>query len=160
MVGAIALSVSLVAKLPSSQSTKAPTVREVSTTSGVTSRTISVFRSPNCGCCQQWMKHLQKAGFQVQDNIIKDLTPVKQQYGIPEELAACHTATVAGYVIEGHVPAEDIQRLLAENPDLAGLAVPGMPIGSPGMESGDYVEPYTVFSITNAGKTKTFAKHS
>lgn len=121
---------------------------------------ITVFRSPNCGCCGLWIDHLEAAGFQVKDNVTENLESVKQQYDIPENLATCHTAIVAGYVIEGHVPVEDIQRLLAQKPAVAGLAVPGMPIGSPGMESGGYVEPYTVFSFTEDGSTATFAEHS
>lgn len=121
---------------------------------------LTVFRSPTCGCCGQWIEHMEAAGFQVQDNLTEDMNAVKTQYGVPANLASCHTTLADGYVVEGHIPAEDVQRLLAEKPDVAGIAVPGMPIGSPGMESGDYVEPYTVFSFTESGETAAFAEHS
>ncbi|MEO0457634.1 MAG: DUF411 domain-containing protein [Cyanobacteria bacterium P01_A01_bin.114] len=103
---------------------------------------------------------MQAAGFQVQDEITEDMTGIKQQYGVPTNLASCHTTVVDGYVVEGHIPAEDVQRLLTEKPDVAGIAVPGMPIGSPGMESGDYVEPYTVFSFREDGTVSAFSEHS
>ncbi len=121
---------------------------------------LTVFRSPTCGCCGQWIEHMEAAGFTVKDNMTEDMTAIKEQYGVPANLASCHTTIVDGYVVEGHIPAEDVQRLLAEKPDVAGIAVPGMPIGSPGMESGDYVEPYTVFSFTKSGETAAFAEHS
>lgn len=159
-VVAIALSISFLQKAPFAQGPLFSAVNDTFAMSVAASRKIEVFRSPNCSCCEQWIEHLEAAGFQVKDNITEDLTPVKQRYGVPEDLAACHTATVDGYVVEGHVPAENVQRLLAEKPDITGLAVPGMPIGSPGMEAGDYVEPYTVFSFREDGSTDTFAEHS
>ncbi|MFE4108508.1 DUF411 domain-containing protein [Almyronema epifaneia] len=121
---------------------------------------ITVFRSPTCGCCGQWIEHMEAAGFTVKDDLTEDMTAIKEQYGVPANLASCHTTIVDDYVVEGHIPAEDVQRLLVEKPDVAGIAVPGMPIGSPGMESGDYVEPYTVFSFTESGETAAFAEHS
>lgn len=121
---------------------------------------ITVFRSPTCSCCGQWIAHAEAAGFQVKDEVTEDMSAIKQQYGVPQSLTSCHTTVVGDYVIEGHVPAEDVKRLLAEQPDIAGIAVPGMPTGSPGMESGDYVEPYTVFSFTESGETAAFAEHS
>ena len=121
---------------------------------------ITVFRSPTCGCCGQWIEHAKAAGFQVKDEITEDMSAIKQQYGIPPSLTSCHTAVVGDYLIEGHIPAEDVQRLLIEKPAVAGIAVPGMPTGSPGMESGDYTEPYTVFSFTDSGETAAFAEHS
>lgn len=124
-----------------------------------TTSEITVFRSPTCSCCAQWIEHMETSGFQVRDNVTEDLTAIKEQYGVPANLASCHTTVVDGYVVEGHVPAEDVQRLLTEQPSIAGIAVPGMPIGSPGMESGNYVEPYTVFSFTESGETSTFAEH-
>lgn len=120
---------------------------------------ITVFRSPTCGCCGQWIEHAEAAGFTVKDEVTEDMGAIKQQYGVPENLTSCHTTVVGDYVIEGHIPAEDVQRLLSEKPDVAGIAVPGMPIGSPGMESGDYVEPYTVFAFTESGETAPFAEH-
>ncbi|MEB3231185.1 MAG: DUF411 domain-containing protein [Leptolyngbyaceae bacterium] len=120
---------------------------------------ITVFRSPTCGCCGQWIEHMQAAGFTVKDEITQDMDAVKQQYGISSGLASCHTTVAGNYVIEGHVPAEDVQRLLAEAPDIAGIAVPGMPIGSPGMESGSYIEPYTVIAFSADGTNTVFANH-
>ena len=121
---------------------------------------LTVFRSPTCGCCSLWIDHMEQAGFTVRDEVTEDMTAVKQEYRLPQNLASCHTTLADGYVIEGHIPAADVQRLLAEKPDIAGIAVPGMPIGSPGMESGNYVEPYTVFSFTDTGETAAFAEHS
>lgn len=142
------------AKGPSAQN-RTDTAEQVATASEIT-----VFRSPTCGCCGQWIEHMEAAGFTVKDNVAEDMTAIKTQYGVPASLASCHTTIADGYVIEGHIPATDVQRLLAEKPDVAGIAVPGMPTGSPGMESGSYVEPYTVFSFTESGETATFAEHS
>ena len=97
---------------------------------------ITVHKDPSCGCCSGWVQHLQKAGFVTRVFDTKDIDAVKKGLGIPDDLAACHTAEVAGYVIEGHVPAAALRRFLAEKPQATGLAVPGMPIGSPGMEGG------------------------
>ena len=97
---------------------------------------ITVHKDPSCGCCSGWVQHLQKAGFDTKVVDTRDLDAVKRRLGIPDDLAACHTAEVAGYIIEGHVPAAALKRLLAEKPNATGLAVPGMPIGSPGMEGG------------------------
>lgn len=121
--------------------------------------TISVYRSPNCGCCQGWIKHLQEAGFKVKDYVTENLDNIKDKYDIPEKLITCHTATTNGYIIEGHVPAQEIQKILQTKPNIAGLGVPGMPIGSPGMESGNYFEPYTVFAFTKNGQLQKFAKY-
>lgn len=121
---------------------------------------ITVFRSPTCGCCSLWIDHMEASGFQVKDEITEEMPKIKQQYGVPANLRSCHTTVVDGYVLEGHIPSEDVQRLLEEKPDVAGIAVPGMPIGSPGMESGNYVEPYTVFSFQEDSTVATFAEHS
>lgn len=121
---------------------------------------INVFRSPTCGCCGLWIEHMRDAGFQVNDQITEDMTAVKAQYDVPDNLKSCHTTVVDGYVVEGHIPAEDVARLLTEKPDVAGIAVPGMPIGSPGMESGNYVEPYTVFAFEKDSSITTFSEHS
>lgn len=107
---------------------------------------VLVTKDPNCGCCGGWVDHLRAAGFPVEVNDTTQLNRVKSRLGVPQDLWACHTAEVGGYVIEGHVPATAIQRLLQERPEAAGLAVPGMPIGSPGMEvEGSPPEEYTVF---------------
>lgn len=120
---------------------------------------LTVYRSPTCGCCGKWIEHAEAAGFTVKDEVTEDMTAIKAKYGVPQNLTSCHTTVVGGYVIEGHVPTKDVQRLLALQPDIAGIAVPGMPIGSPGMESGDYIEPYTVFSFNEAGEAVAFAEH-
>jgi hypothetical protein len=97
---------------------------------------ITVHRDPDCGCCLGWVQHLQKSGFRTKVLETKDLDAVKKRLGVPDDLAACHTAEIAGYVVEGHVPAMALKRFLAEKLNATGLAVPGMPIGSPGMEGG------------------------
>jgi hypothetical protein len=104
---------------------------------------ITVHKDPTCGCCSGWVQHLQKAGFVTKVLETRDIDAVKTRLGVPDDLSACHTAEVAGYVVEGHVPAAALKRFLAEKPTAAGLAVPGMPIGSPGMEGGS-PEPYEV----------------
>ncbi len=119
---------------------------------------VTVYKNPTCGCCSKWIAHLEANGFQVNAHDLADLTQVKLEHGIRRELTSCHTALVDGYVIEGHVPAEDIQRLLQERPDVVGLAVPGMPMGSPGME-GPTSEPYNVLTFDRDGNTTVFAKH-
>ena len=98
--------------------------------------TIKVWKDPNCGCCTGWVEHLRRNGFTATVVETADMQAVKTRLSVPAELAACHTAEIAGYIIEGHVPAQAITRLLAQKPDALGLAVPGMPIGSPGMEGG------------------------
>ncbi len=100
------------------------------------SQAILVYRDPSCGCCGGWTDHLKQAGYVVTVEERADLDPIKRQLGVPAELWACHTAAIAGYAVEGHVPAHALARLLGERPSLKGIAVPGMPIGSPGMEGG------------------------
>jgi hypothetical protein len=97
---------------------------------------VTVSKDPNCGCCGAWVAHLRQAGFSVSVRDTKELPAIKERLGVPSGLASCHTAEVSGYVVEGHVPADAIKRLLNEKPAATGLAVPGMPIGSPGMEGG------------------------
>jgi hypothetical protein len=112
---------------------------------------ITVHKDPTCGCCAGWVQHLQTAGFVTKVIETKDIDAVKTRLGVPDDLAACHTAVVSGYVIEGHVPAAALRRFLAEKPNAAGLAVPGMPIGSPGMEGGS-PEPYQVVLFGPGGR--------
>ena len=119
---------------------------------------VIVYKSPSCGCCAKWVDHMRDAGFEVKVNNTSDVYPIKQEYGLPRGMGSCHTAIVDGYVIEGHVPANDVQRLLAEKPIARGLAVPGMPIGSPGMEQGSYKERYEVILFGPEG-SKVFARH-
>jgi hypothetical protein len=118
---------------------------------------VQVYKSPDCGCCDKWIDHLRADGFTVRATNVPDVTPIKLENGVPEKLAACHTGIVGGYVVEGHVPAADIRRLLRERPDVAGLAVPGMPIGSPGME-GPHPERYQVLAFGSHG-IAVFAEH-
>lgn len=122
-------------------------------------RTVVVYKSPTCNCCSNWVEHLRQSGFKVEVHNQSAINPLKAKLGIPQNLASCHTATVDGYVIEGHVPAGDIRRLLAEKPQAKGLAVPGMPIGSPGMEQGDRVDPYDVLLFDGRGEPRVFATH-
>ena len=119
---------------------------------------IKVYKSPTCGCCSKWIDHVQTAGFQVEATDVVDVAVYKQQYGVPRELSACHTGIVAGYVVEGHVPADDIIRLLREQPDVVGIAVPGMPMGSPGMES-PRPERYETLAFDKEGGITVFAVH-
>ncbi|KLE35762.1 DUF411 domain-containing protein [Aurantiacibacter luteus] len=122
--------------------------------------TYEMFRDPNCGCCLAWARHMDEAvpeSVTVTDSA--DMGAIKDRLGVPQELRSCHTMVVDGYVIEGHVPAEDVARLLAERPEgVTGLAVPGMPAGSPGMEMGDRAQPYQVIAFGEAGQS-VFASH-
>src|SRR5262245_16552468 len=123
-------------------------------------QTVQVYKSPTCGCCQKWVDHLKSRGFKVDVSNVPDVQPMKRQLGVPLGASSCHTAVVDGYFIEGHVPAEDVTRLLTERPrDVVGLAVPGMPSGSPGME-GPYPERYTVMAVRKDGKLTVFADHA
>jgi len=120
--------------------------------------TIQVYKSATCGCCIRWIGHLRDHGFTVTATDVGDMSRIKRDNGVPLGLSACHTALVDGYVIEGHVPAADIMLLLAERPDVSGLILPGMPIGSPGME-GPNPESYKVLSFDDAGTVREFATH-
>ncbi len=126
-----------------------------------TPSTVDVWKSPNCGCCSGWVKHMKSAGYavKVQDTALGILAKIKRQAGLSPDLQSCHTAKIGGYVIEGHVPAEDVARLLNEKPDAVGLTVPGMPIGSPGMDFGPDKEPYDVLLVKKDGTREVFAKH-
>jgi hypothetical protein len=119
---------------------------------------ITVYKDPSCGCCKNWIAHLIKHGYAVDAKDTPAMTEVKRTLGVPEGLTACHTAVVDGYLIEGHVSAADIAKLLKEKPKVAGLAVPGMPMGSPGME-GPRQQHYQVLSFDKNGKTRVFASY-
>lgn len=121
---------------------------------------VEVWRSPTCGCCGAWIKHLQENGFATKVNLVDDTSDARRAAGIPERLGSCHTAKVGGYAIEGHVPASDIRKLLAAKPKAIGLAVPGMPVGSPGMEQGAMKQPYEVLLVLPEGKSTVFARHA
>lgn len=118
---------------------------------------VMVFKNAGCGCCGEWEKHMRSAGFVVDSRTLPDVTPVKQSLGVPNALQSCHTATVGGYVIEGHVPAEDVKRVLRERSKLTGLAVPGMPSDAPGMSLGRGA-PYQTLAF-DSGRSWLFAQH-
>lgn len=120
---------------------------------------LTVHKSPTCGCCAKWIEHVREHGFAVKVVETEDMTGVKKRLGIPDKLASCHTTQVAGYFVEGHVPAADIKRLLAQKPKAAGISVPGMPIGAPGMEHGDHKQPYATVLVGKDGKLSLFARH-
>jgi len=110
-------------------------------------------KSPYCGCCTEWTKHMQDAGFTVEEKLHENMNPIKQKLGVTPELASCHTAEINGYVFEGHIPADDIKAFLENPPKNAkGLAVPGMPMGSPGMEYGDKKDEYSVYAFNEKGQ--------
>ncbi len=117
---------------------------------------IVVYRSPTCGCCSQWLAHLKTHGFNVQDNVIEDVQKIKDQYGVHHSLASCHTAIIDGYIVEGHVPANDIKTMLRDKPDIKGLTVPGMVVGTPGMEMGSRKAPFRVLSFDKDGQTEIY----
>lgn len=121
---------------------------------------ILVHKTPTCGCCKVWIEYLIADGFAVEVRDVDDLGPIKTRVGVPPGKGSCHTAEVEGYFVEGHVPAEDIRRLLAERPQARGITVPGMPLGSPGMEvPGGRIEPYTVELVRKDGSTSAWAQH-
>lgn len=120
---------------------------------------MTVYRSPTCGCCGKWLEHAENSGFKIKDVISSDMDQIKARYGVPEKLASCHTVVVDGYVIEGHVPAADVRKLLQTKPNVAGLAAPGMPMGSPGMEMGDRQDDYKVVSFDKDGHAEVYAEH-
>lgn len=117
-----------------------------------------VYRSAGCACCISWARHMQRAGFPVELHTVEDIVAHKVRGGVPENLYSCHTAFIGGYVVEGHVPPQDVLRLLREKPKAKGLAVPGMPVGSPGMEMGSRVDPYRVTLFGPQGQ-RTYARH-
>jgi hypothetical protein len=120
---------------------------------------VTVYKTPTCGCCKLWVDHLEDAGFKVRALDLPDLTSTKQRLGVPRQLTSCHTAVVDGYVVEGHVPADVVKQMLGERPDVTGIAVPGMPIGSPGMEvEGRPAEPYEVIAFDQAGGQQVYAR--
>ncbi|MEW5888185.1 MAG: DUF411 domain-containing protein [Pseudomonadota bacterium] len=120
---------------------------------------VVVYKDPNCGCCGAWADHLRDSGFPVKVIENRDMTVLKQRLGVPDKLASCHTAEVGGYILEGHVPAQSVKRLLAEKPKVKGLAVPGMPAGSPGMEVGNRRDPYDVVAFGAEGSARVFDRY-
>lgn len=120
---------------------------------------VLVYKNASCGCCATWVEHMQSHGFPVEVHDVDDLNSIKERVGLPPAMGSCHTAEVGGYFIEGHVPATEVQRLLAEKPKAKGLTVPGMPIGSPGMEQGDFVAPHEVLLVHEDGTTSVYATY-
>ncbi|KIN91132.1 DUF411 domain-containing protein [Thauera sp. SWB20] len=120
---------------------------------------VVMYKDPNCGCCGKWAEHMRSAGFPVKEVASPRMDLVKQEAGVPEALGSCHTAKVGGYVVEGHVPAADVRRMLAEKPAIRGLSAPGMPLGSPGMEGPYPAERYDVVSFDAQGRSAVFSKH-
>ncbi len=130
------------------------------TSSIVIAQEITVYKSPTCGCCDKWITHLEQNGFTVKAQNMQDVTPKKIELGLTPKTASCHTGVIDGYFIEGHVPAEDIKRLLKEKPkNIAGLTVPGMPIGSPGMEQGNRKDAYNVLAMDKKGLISIYARY-
>jgi hypothetical protein len=122
-------------------------------------KAMRVYRSPSCGCCGGWVDHLRAGGFEVAVEMLDDVSPVAERLGVPERLRSCHTGEAGGYFVEGHVPAADIERLLRERPAARGIAVPGMPIGSPGMEMGSRRDSYHTLLVERGGGISVFAVH-
>lgn len=121
--------------------------------------TLTIYKSPFCGCCGAWVAHIEKSGFKTAVHEMEDVTPMAKKLGVPDALRSCHTAEIDGYFIEGHVPAPDIRKLLSERPKARGLAVPGMPTGSPGMEQGDRKEAYDALLVGLDGRARVFVRH-
>lgn len=120
---------------------------------------VDVYKSPTCGCCTKWIDHLKANGFEVRSHDTADVAQHKARLGVPPVYESCHTAVVGGYVVEGHVPARDIRRLLKEKPQARGLAVPGMPIGSPGMEQGSQKDRYEVILLDERGAPRVYSRY-
>ena len=144
--------------VPADGATVVPTTAAEPAAAPVEAVAMTVYKTPTCGCCSLWGERMAEDGFAVETVEVADLTAVRDSLGVPSDLSGCHTATVATadgarrYTVEGHVPADAIRRLLAERPDARGLTVPGMPLGSPGMEQGDLRQPYDVLLLTDAGE--------
>ena len=145
------------------QSAVAPAAQVIQATPDATPVALprmAVHTTPSCGCCSVWIEHMKDAGFEVDVHDMVDMGPVKERLGVPYTKGSCHTAEVGGYLIEGHIPAADIKRLLEERPDARGLVLPGMPLGSPGMEVPEgQQQPYTVELVRRDGTTEPFAQH-
>jgi hypothetical protein len=120
---------------------------------------VTVYKDPNCGCCSLWITHMERAGFRVTATNTANMPALRAKLGVPGPVQSCHTAVVDGFVVEGHVPADDVKRLLASRPKVKGVAVPGMPLGSPGMEQGNVKHHYSVLTFDDAGRTTVFATH-
>jgi len=125
---------------------------------GVQAADVVVYKSATCGCCNGWIKHMEANGFKVKAQNVSDLDAIKRRYGVTPNLASCHTAIIDGYVVEGHVPASDVKRLLRERPKVKGITAPGMPQSAPGMDA-PYKQPYQTLTFDDAGRVQVFATH-
>ena len=121
---------------------------------------VQVFKNPSCGCCGAWVEHMKAAGFSVNVTEVDDTSVARRKYGLPDRFGSCHTAVVGGYVVEGHLPANDVKKLLAMKPVAVGLAVPEMPVGSPGMEMGARRDPYQVLLVAKDGRERVFSNYN
>lgn len=121
---------------------------------------VTVYKDPNCGCCSNWVAHLRDNGFSVTEVEVEDIAAYKEKYKVPAHLGSCHTAVIDSYVVEGHVPAADILKLLQDRPEITGLTVPGMPVGSPGMEVGDRKDPFDVMAINRDGSASKYNSYN
>lgn len=119
---------------------------------------VVMYKDPNCGCCGKWAEHMREHGFKVKEVSTSQMGVIKREAGVPQALGSCHTAKVGGYVVEGHVPAADVKRMLTDKPTVSGISAPGMPLGSPGMEIDGRQEPYEVILFTTSGRS-VFARH-
>lgn len=129
-------------------------------TGGQTTQTMVVYKSPTCGCCGDWVSYVEEHGYTVTVEEVQDLAAIKTEHNVPATMQSCHTALIDGYVVEGHVPVVEIERLLTERPDVVGIAVPGMPIGSPGMAmEGAAPQPFDVVTFDESGNTEVFASY-
>ena len=121
---------------------------------------VTVWKTPSCGCCHEWVSHLRKSGFEVVTHDVEDTAPIRQKFGLNAKFGSCHTARLGSYVVEGHVPAQELRRLLREQPKALGLAVPGMPMGSPGMEMGNTRDAYDVLLVLTDGSSRTYQSYA
>ncbi len=132
---------------------------ELQRAGGAAKPSVSVWKTATCGCCALWVEHMRKNGFEAAVVDVPDLDPIKRKLGVPANLASCHTALVNGFIVEGHIPADAVRRLLKERPAVAGIAVPGMPAGSPGMEvPGGYKQPYAIVAFDKGGRQSVFER--
>jgi hypothetical protein len=158
-IGFLCLCIALLSGCSKGKESAATTFPMAQAAAAAASSPMVVYKNASCGCCRIWVEHMRKAGFTVEVHDVDNLNPIKQRVGLPYGMGSCHTAEIGGYFIEGHVPAAEVQRLLTEKPAAKGLVVPGMPLGSPGMEQGDLREPYEVYIIANDGTPKVWAKY-
>ena len=134
-----------------------PRVADALQTTAQSDNAIEIWKTPTCGCCKLWVDHMRTNGFRPTVHDVNDVSPIKRKLGVPTSLESCHTGIVSGYAIEGHVPADIVRQMLKQRPKVAGLAVAGMPMGSPGME-GPRKDPYNVIAFERNGRTSVFAK--